>query len=349
MKKNNINYRWKEGNKIARGKIAVLCVILLALFMFSFNIGRYDGISLFDAFKIMLSQILPINVTWPPQIAKVILLIRFPRIFSAVLIGSALALSGASYQTVFKNPLVSPDILGASAGASLGAATAIFTGLGAPFIQILAFIFAIAAVCIASLIGNRVKRNPTLALILAGVFVSSFATAIVSMIKFMADPDDKLPAITFWLMGGLSNIKNSDILWAAVPIVAGSIPLLFLRWRMNVLSLGEDEARALGVETRKFRTIVIVCSTLLTSAAISIGGLIGWVGLIIPHLMRMLIGPNNSHLLPASAICGGAFLLLVDDFARSVAVTEIPLGVLTAIIGAPFFIFLITREKEGDR
>ncbi len=341
--------RWKQGKKAARYKILILLLVLASIFILSFNIGRYKGISLFDAASIMLSHILPIKGSWPAEFEKVILYIRFPRIFSAVVVGGALALSGASYQTVFKNPLVSPDILGASAGASLGAATAIFAGLHAPFIQFFAFVFSLVAVWGANFVGSRVKRDPTLALVLAGVFVSSFANAVVSLIKFLADPNDKLPAITYWLMGSLANIKIGDIGWAFIPILASSIPLLLFRWRLNVLSLGEDEAKALGVETKRFRAIVIVCSTILTASAISISGLIGWVGLVIPHLMRMAIGPNNIYLLPASAISGGVFLLLVDDFARSVTVTEVPLGVLTAIIGAPFFIFLILNERAGEK
>lgn len=341
--------KWKQEKRSAGFKILVLFAVLLAMFILSFNLGRYHGISAFDAARIMLSRFLPIERAWPPEFEKVILYIRFPRIFSAVIVGGALALSGASYQTVFKNPLVSPDILGASAGASLGAAVAIFSGLHSPFIQLFAFIFSLGAVWGASFVGSRVKRDPTLALVLAGVFVSSFANAVVSLIKFLADPNDKLPAITYWLMGSLANIKISDISWAFIPILISGAPLLLFRWRLNVLSLGEDEAKALGVETKKFRAIVIVCSTILTASAISISGLIGWVGLVIPHLMRMAIGPNNSYLLPASAIAGGVFLLLVDDFARTVAVTEVPLGVLTAIIGAPFFIFLIMRERTGEK
>lgn len=321
----------------------MLAAVLTVLFLVSFHLGRYDGISAGEIVRILLSRVVPLEATWPAEFEKVIWYIRFPRIFSAILVGAALALAGAAYQTVFKNPLVSPDILGASAGASLGAAGAIFLGLRSPFIQISAFALALVAVWVTVAVGERVKRDPVLALVLAGVFISSFTSALVSLLKFLADPNDRLPAITYWLMGSLANVRLDTLGWALLPMLCGAVPLLLLRWRLNVLSLGEDEAKALGVETYRLRTLVIVAATLLTASAISIGGLIGWVGLVIPHLMRMALGPNNSYLLPATVLAGGGFLLLVDDLARSVTTTEIPLGVLTALIGAPFFIALIMR------
>jgi iron complex transport system permease protein len=203
------------------------------------------------------------------------------------------------------------------------------------------------AVACSCLVGSRIKRDPALALILSGIFVSSLASALVSLMKFLADPLDKLPAITFWLLGTLSNITWSDICWALIPMAVGAIPLILLRWRLNVLSMGDDEAKALGIETKQLRFVVIVCSTILTAASISIGGLIGWVGLVIPHLARMIVGSNNKVLIPASLIIGGSFLLLADNFARSLTSVEIPLGVLTAIVGAPFFISLMLRGKES--
>lgn len=338
---------WHVEKKRSRRKLLFLVVALLVVFLVSFNLGRYSGISLIQSAQVMLAHIFPIEVTWPPEFEKVVLYIRFPRIFSAVLVGGALALAGAAYQTVFKNPLVSPDILGASAGASLGAAGALFVGLASPYVQISAFAAALLAVWATVSVGERVKRDPILALVLAGVFISSLASALVSLLKFLADPNDRLPVITYWLMGSLANIRFDDIGWAFVPMVLSAIPLLLLRWRLNVLSLGEDEAKSLGVETRQLRALVIICATLLTASAISIGGLIGWVGLVIPHLMRMAVGPNNMYMVPASFLAGGVFLLLVDDLARSITTTEIPLGVLTAIIGAPFFIILIMRESAG--
>ncbi|MFV0252190.1 MAG: FecCD family ABC transporter permease [Beutenbergiaceae bacterium] len=336
---------WRGERRVARRKVYALILVLVAIFIVSFNLGRYDGISMSEIIQILISRVFPLQETWSAEHEKVILYIRFPRISSAVLVGAALALAGAAYQTVFKNPLVSPDILGASSGASLGAAAAIFLGMRSPYIQLSAFVLALLAVWATVFVGEHVKRDPILALVLSGVFISSLANALVSLLKFMADPEDRLPTITYWLMGSLSNIGLDEIGWAAIPMLLSAIPLLLLRWRLNVLSLGEDEAKSLGVETRRLRALVIVCATLLTASAISIGGLIGWVGLVIPHLIRMLVGPNNSYMLPATALAGGGFLLLVDNLARALTTTEIPLGVLTAIIGAPFFIALIMRES----
>jgi iron complex transport system permease protein len=334
--------------RLLKVKMTVIIVVFVALFLCSFNFGRYDGISLWNIILIFVNKLFPIHVTWPKSFETVVLYIRFPRILAALLIGGVLALAGASYQAVFKNPLVSPDILGASAGASFGAALAIFNNLGAIWIQISAFVMSLAAVGCSCLVGSRIKRDPSLALILSGIFVSSLASALVSLMKFLADPLDKLPTITFWLLGTLSNITWKDICWVLIPMAAGAVPLLLLRWRLNVLSMGDDEAKALGIETKRLRFVVIVCSTILTAASISIGGLIGWVVLVIPHLARMLVGSNNKILIPASLFIGGSFLLFVDNFARSLSSVEIPLGVLTAIVGAPFFIALMLRGKEAS-
>ena len=336
-----------EQKKLVKIKMLFIIVCFIALIICSFNFGRYEGINLWTVIQIFASKVMSIEASWPKAYETVVLYIRFPRIISAVLIGGALALAGASYQAVFKNPLVSPDILGASAGASFGAALAIFNDLGLIWLQIISFAMSLAAVGCSCLVGSRIKRDPTLALVLSGIFISSLASALVSLMKFLSDPMDKLPKITFWLLGTLSNITIPDICMVLIPLAAGTIPLLLLRWRLNVLSMGEDEAKALGIETKQLRFIVILCSTILTAASISIGGLIGWVGLVIPHLARMIVGANNKILLPASLFIGGSFLLLVDNFARSLSSVEIPLGVLTAVVGAPFFITLMLRGKES--
>lgn len=335
----------EKQKKRTRLKVGLLALVLIVLFIGSFNFGRYE-IPLDKAAKIFLSTVVPVDKIWDPSEESVVLFIRFPRILAGVLIGGALALAGASYQAVFKNPLVSPDILGASAGASLGAAIAIFSGFSDVWVQILAFACSVSAVFLTCGVSAKVKKSPTLALILSGIFISSLCSAIVSLIKFVADPNDKLPTITYWLMGSLATVTIGDIRWIILPMLLGGVPLLLLRWRLNVLSMGEDEAKALGVETKRLRIIVIFCSTILTAASISIGGLIGWVGLVIPHLTRMLVGPDNKVLIPASMLMGGAFLLMVDNVARTLTAAEIPLGVLTAIIGAPFFIVLMMYSKE---
>ena len=341
-----IGLKLRERQKrITRMKILLIAVVLILMFIGSFNFGRY-GISLDSAGKILLSTVVPMDQTWQSSDETVVLFIRFPRILAGVLIGGVLALAGTAYQAVFKNPLVSPDILGASAGASLGAAIAIFSGLGSGWVQILAFLGSIGAVFLTLGVSRKVKKSPTLALILSGIFISSLCSAIVSLIKFVADPNDKLPTLTYWLMGSLANITINNLVWVILPMLLGIVPLMLLRWRMNVLSMGEDEAKALGVETKRIRLIAILCSTILTASAISIGGLIGWVGLVIPHLTRIFVGPDNKALIPASVLMGGAFLLLVDNFARTITSVEIPLGVLTAIVGAPFFIALMICSKE---
>ena len=211
----------------------------------------------------------------------------------------------------------------------------------------MAFIGGLLAVSITYGISMRIRHDPMLALVLAGIMIGSLFTAAISCIKYIADPYDKLPAITFWLMGSLASITPRDVYMVLIPILLGGILLYLLRWRLNVLAMGEEEAQVLGINTRLMKTVVIVCCTLMTAAAVSISGMIGWVGLVIPHLARMIVGPNYRVLLPASILLGGAYLLLVDDLARLLASMEIPLGILTALIGVPFFLYLLLNSKWG--
>ena len=281
--------------------------------------------------------------------AEIVLLqIRFPRLLACILVGSGLALAGASYQGLFNNPMVSPDILGASAGAGLGAAVGILLGLDFAAIQALSFAGGLVAVLLAWALASGLCRrgDPVLMLVLVGILIGSMFTALISLTKYIADPLNKLPAITFWLLGSFASITPRDVWLAGIPIVVGSVPLLLLRWRLNVLCMGEQEASALGVNTRILRFIVIVCATLITAASVSICGMVGWIGLVVPHLARMVVGPNHKFLLPAAAIMGGCFLLPVDDVARTAGALEIPVGILTALIGAPFFLFLLMREHR---
>ena len=273
---------------------------------------------------------------------------RLPRIAAAVLIGGALAAAGAAYQGLFRNPLVSPDILGVSGGAGLGAVLAIFLSLPVLGIQLLAFLVGLGTVGLVLLVAASVRgREPVLVLVLAGVVVGALAGALISLLKVMADPYDQLPAITFWLLGSLARIKLEDLA-TTVPVVAlGLVPLHFLRWRMNLMSLGDEEAEALGVDARRLRLVFIVAATLLTAAVVAISGIIGWVGLIMPHIARMLVGPNFDRLLPSAMLLGAGYLLIVDTLARTIAVTEVPLGILTAFLGAPFFLWLLARGREG--
>ncbi len=282
------------------------------------------------------------------QIDTVLLEIRLPRILAAAIAGAALAAAGAAYQGLFRNPLVSPDILGVSTGAGLGAVVGIFLSLPVAAIQLFAFAGGLATVALVYAISSAVRgRDPTLVLVLAGVVVGSLAGAAISLLKVLSDPYDQLPAITFWLLGSLASIRKADV-FAAMPLVLlGLVPLILLRWRINVLSLGDEEAKALGVEAGRLRLVVIAAATLVTSSVVAISGVIGWVGLVIPHIARMLVGPDFSRLLPASMLLGAGYLVLVDTLARSIARVETPLGILTAMIGAPFFLWLLARGRDG--
>lgn len=273
--------------------------------------------------------------------------IRLPRVAAAALVGAALAAAGASYQTMFRNPLVSPDILGVSAGAGFGAVLGILLSLPVIAIEGLGFATGLGTVLVVYALARLLRsQNEVLVLVLAGIVVGALAGAGISLVKILADPYNQLPAITFWLLGGLSGIKASDVAVVAPLVIVGLVPLVLLRWRIGVLSLGDDEARALGVEVRLVRGIVIVAATLITSAAVSVSGVIGWIGLVIPHMARLLVGPRFDRLLPASVLLGAVFLVLIDTLARSAARVEIPLGLLTAVVGAPVFVWLLARGRR---
>jgi iron complex transport system permease protein len=286
----------------------------------------------------------------PPvgQIDTVLFDVRLPRVFASILIGAAIAAAGAAYQTLFRNPLVSPDILGVSTGAGLGAVLGIFLSLPVAGIQLTAFAMGLATVGLVYAIASLVHgREPVLVLVLAGVVVGSLTGAAISLLKILADPYDQLPAIVFWLLGSLSAIRKGEV-WSAAPLVLiGLLPLVALRWRINVLSLGDEEARALGIEAGRLRLFVIAAATLMTASVVAISGVIGWVGLVIPHIARMLVGPSFDRLLPTAMLLGASYLLIVDTLARTVARIEVPIGILTAIVGAPFFLWLLARGREG--
>lgn len=297
--------------------------------------------------KVLISKIAPIVKTWPDTIETVIFKIRLPRVFTAILVGGSLSLSGAVYQGMFKNPLVSPDILGVSSGAAFGAAVAIFLSFSTVGIQITSFIFGLIAVTLVYAISSKIKEDPIISLVITGVLVSSIFTSLTSSVKYIADTNDKLPTITFWLMGSLANITSKNLKSIIIPIAIGTIPLYIIRWKLNVLSLNEDEAKTLGLDTGRIRFIVVICSTLITAASVSISGMIGWIGLVIPHLSRMIVGPDYRVLLPTTILLGGSYLLLIDNIARSVTTVEIPIGILTSLVGAPFFIFLLLTNRRS--
>lgn len=321
-------------------RFAVLGAVFLAVLLGSLLVGRY-ALSPGQLVHMLWTRITGGAADWPLSDDKVVFAVRLPRVAAAALVGAALAVSGAAYQGMFRNPMVSPDILGASTGAGFGAAVAILLGAGYFGISAAAFCCGLLAVAAAWLVSRLSKADQAVALILAGMMISSLFSAGTSFVKLVADTQQQLPAITYWLMGSLSSIKDKDVVFLAIPVALGMIPLFFLRWRMNLLTVGEEEAQSMGVNTRRLRGAVIVCATLLTSASVAVSGMIGWVGLVIPHFCRMLFGYDYRRLIPAGALFGAAFLLAVDDIARLVTTGELPLGILTAFVGAPLFLYLI--------
>lgn len=273
--------------------------------------------------------------------------IRLPRVLAAALVGAGLAAAGACFQVLFRNPLASPDILGASAGAGLGACLMILLGQSLLMIQLGAFGFALVTVGLVILMANKVAgRDPVLVLILAGIVVGSLAGAGTAAIKIMADPYNELPTLSFWLLGGLNNISRTGLEWSSIIFLVGVTLLWLLRWRINLLGLHDDESATLGVNNRRLRLLIVITATALTASAVAISGLIGWVGLMVPHLCRFIVGSNFARLLPASLFMGAGFLIIIDGFARSVGSQEIPLGILTAVIGAPFFFWILYKTSR---
>jgi iron complex transport system permease protein len=328
-----------------RGVVAVLLIALAAALLLALAIGQFplrlDDVTGSFARMFGFSD-------GPMTSGKIVFIrVRLPRVAAAALVGASLAGAGTAYQTLFRNPLVSPDILGVSGGAGFGAVLGILLSLTVIGIQALAFVFGLATVALVYLIAASLHgHDRTLVLVLSGVVVGALAGACISLVKILADPYDQLPAITFWLLGSLAGVKLTDLAIVAPLVLIGLVPLILLRWRIGVLSLGDDEARALGVDVPRLRMLVIAAATLMTASVVAISGVIGWIGLMIPHIARMLVGPNFARLLPAAMLLGASFLLLVDTLARSLAHVETPLGILTAVLGAPFFLWLLARGRK---
>ena len=335
-------------HKLPTLTLAALALLIILAFI-AFSVGRFS-ISPSDLWAVLWAKLTGSTHTLPTTYDAVIFQIRGPRVIAAILIGAALAGAGAVYQNMFRNPLVSPDILGVSSGAALGAVLAIFLSLPILAIQGFAFAGGLIAVATVYFIGNAVRgHDPILALILTGVVVGTLLGSGIAMMKYLADPYNQLPAITFWLLGSLSSITPADLRIAIPLVMVGLGPIFLLRWRMNVLSLSDDEARALGVNVARLRLIIVASATLVTAAAVSISGIIGWIGLLIPHAARLLIGPEFARMLPLTLLLGASFLLAVDTLARTMASIEIPPGVLTALIGAPLFLWLLATTHSRSK
>lgn len=334
-----------RSQRTSRRAVLISFGVFVICFLLSFVVGHY-GVSLKDTLNILTGGIFSNDGELTIQAQKVVLNIRLPRILGGSFIGAALAVAGAVYQGLFKNPMAAPDILGSSAGAGFGAALGITLSLSSFGITLVSFVMGLVAVIIAFVAATRFKLNPTLGLILAGMVIASLFNAGISYLKLIADPADKLPAITYWLMGSLADLKLHDLPQLLTVIVLGLLPLFMLSPKLNIMTLGDSEASALGINVRLIRFICILSATLITSVSVAYSGIIGWVGLLIPHIARRFTGPDFRFLIPVSAFTGGTFLLIADNIARTAAMSEIPIGILTAVVGAPFFLFLILKNNS---
>jgi iron complex transport system permease protein len=328
-------------------RFLILAAALIVVFILSFILGRYP-VGPEELVRILLSGP-PDGKTLADAAVTVVWNVRLPRVIAAGLIGAALSAAGASYQGMFRNPMVSPDILGASSGAGFGAALALLLAFRYFFVSLSAFIFGIVAVALAYAISRRSRRSAVLAMVLSGMVVASLFSAATSFIKLIADTNEVLPAITYWLMGSLASIRWHDTLMLAVPAIPSLVALFLLRWRINLLTVSEDEARSIGIDTTRLRAAAILCATLLTASSVAVSGMIGWVGLVIPHFCRLLFGHDYRRLVPASMLLGAVFLIVVDDVARILTTSEVPIGILTAFLGAPVFIYLFLKgDADGE-
>jgi len=327
-------------------KFIILCFLPIIVFFISLFIGRYP-ISPSDVGQVLLSLFFHSNIPEFELQKSVIMGIRIPRTLLAMIVGAGLSISGAACQGIFKNPLVSPDILGVSAGAGFGAVLGILLIGTGSIVTLYALFFGITSIAIVYMLGKINKTTPILSLVLAGIIVSSIFAALISLVKYVADPYDKLPTIIYWLMGSFAKASYDDLQLVILPISLGILILLLLRWRVNILSLGDEEAHSLGEKPELMRWLIIIVVTVVTASAVTVAGIIGWVGLVIPHICRMVMGVDHKLLFPASVLIGASFLAGIDIIARTATSAEIPIGILTAIIGAPFFALLLNRMKRG--
>lgn len=342
-----------EGRKKRRQKsaryillITGLIALLILSVLVSLCVGRYF-VPIPQVVRILLSKLFSLEQTWESQAVGVIFTLRLPRVLGALLVGGALSLSGSAYQGVFKNPLVAPDLLGVSSGACVGAALAILLGMNTAGVQAMAFAVGLITVGLTITIPRLLRNSSIMMLVLAGIVVKGIMDAVMGIIKYLADPETQLASITYWQMGSLAKVLPKDIAMIAPVVIICAAAVLLLRWRINILSLGDNEAKSLGVHIRLTRGVIILSATLLTACAVCICGTIGWVGLVIPHLSRMIAGEDNTRSIPVSLLVGAIFMVLIDTLARTITSMELPLSILTGLIGAPFYLIVLTRQRKG--
>jgi len=321
-----------------------LIVFILVLSLVCLCLGQYS-MSLQETLHIIVTKITGGTPDWKPMKENVIFFLRLPRILAAGLVGASLALSGSVYQGIFRNPLVSPDLLGVSSGACVGAALSILLNWAPVTTQIMAFGCGLLAVGLTLLIPRLLGSTSNIMLVLSGVIVSGLMGSILGMIKYVADPQSQLQAITFWQMGSFASVRYGDILSVLIPMIISFIILLAISWWIDVLSMGETEAKLLGANFKPIRNVAVICASLLTASSVCMCGTISWVGLVIPHFARMLVGSHATRYLPVSCLLGSAFMIIVDTTARNISGMEVPISILTSLIGAPFYIALMRRRK----
>ena len=337
----------KTGIHLNPVKLQIFLVLLLAGVSTAALMAGQLRIHPYEVIRILLSGVFPIEKTWSPTLESVLFDVRLPRLLAGLLVGAGLSVSGAAFQGLFRNPLVSPHILGVSAGAGLGAALAILFFGKIFMVQLFSFLFGLLAVLMTYSLSRVYRTTPVLMLVLSGMIVGALFSAATSLLKYIADPVNQMPSIVFWMLGSLNNASNKDMIIAGPVMLAGIIILLLIRWRINLLAMGEEEARSLGIDTGRIRAVIIVCATVISASAVSISGIIGWIGLVIPHIGRILVGPDNKKLLPVTTLIGAIYLVVVDTIARTAIESEIPIGILTAIVGAPIFAYLLRKNRSG--
>ena len=327
--------------------IRIFMAVLVLVVFASLCLGRVT-IPFLQTLKILFSPVLSLEPDWSETTYSVVMDVRLPRILAGLQVGAALSISGASFQGVFQNPLVSPHILGVAAGAGFGAALAILFFDNIWMIHLISFLFGLASVAMTYALSRVYKMTPVLMLVLSGIVVGSLFSALTSLLKYMADPMNKMPAIVFWLLGSLNHVSFKNLLITLPIFLACMAVLLLVRWRINLLSMGEEDARSLGINTEALKAVIILSATIATASAVCISGIIGWIGIMIPHIGRLIVGPDHKYLLPISMVIGAAYLVAVDTIARTALTTEIPIGILTAVFGAPVFAFLLRKSQKAS-